>query len=82
MSDMVQYYLGRTHMILYNVMFSIFDVLMGLAGIMATSKTFFYNFDDFICKIFGMDIKDPEAVNRFTRVFIWFLGIIVFFIVF
>lgn len=79
--DLVNRVLGGYFKLLYSFSFIVFCLIISIAGILAFSKLFYYNFETYIWEFFDNVPENKRNVNYFSSFFVYLVGFFVYIIV-
>ena len=76
--DLVNRVLGGYFKLLYSFSFIIFCLIIAIAAILAFSKLFYYNFEEYIWEFFDDIPEKNRNVNYFSKYFVYIVGLCVY----
>lgn len=83
LNDLVNHYLGKTTLIIFNIIFFIYNMIALISLILAITKTFYTNFEpwiwQWITKVISVS-KEKQDYSHFNMAAVWIVGFFMFFL--
>lgn len=81
LNDLVRHYLGKPTLILFNVIFFIYNMIALISLILAITKTFYINFEpwvwQWVTKVINVS-KEKQDYGHFNMFAVWIVGLFLF----